>query len=553
MNGHDFPSEEAQNAILDILDGIFSMEDSYAALSAAGTLISLAETHGSYPISSPTTPDIDDVEDVLFRMKSSKADLVLAVMDRIRDPSPLSEFQRRLIGRRTPLPAWVGRLDDLTPTKAAAIGPVTGELRTIAVHLQGLGDPLTFVVDILYSGVAMIADGYAFPGPLSDLTTSMEARDSDRWEIGEISLADARAEIEEALNLTERYLDPPQTHTWPATKPLLRWAMRFLPEGGAAPSTDFLEQPEEYIDAQVAAFMASEYANGLGRHTEDRAHFLLDLANNYGSGDIRNWSAQLVERVLLDLIPRKTLAGPDYLRPFPKVLGALVRYYHDLTGVPPIVTEDTLAAIASSRREFNRLIKPDHHDSSFYDVLWIGDDWEKDIGGSDKLDSVNVEPLPVEKFNPRGLRREVAKHARAVAREIERVAPQFFEDPEMTTSALRILRKLCEDSPEYFRSKSTAGSTGPVPWETSVAAAICWLAAKGNNWFIRSDPKRTVKAMTAAFGLKSFPSGRGDTIGSRILSAQLGEDRWHLGDPSLLTSTRRAHILRESEIRDHYW
>ncbi len=204
----------------------------------------------------------------------------------------------------------------------------------------------------------------------------------------------------------------------------------------------------------------------------------------------------------------------------------------------------------ASKRGYGRAIRPDFHDSAFYEVPGFGWDWEMDIGGSAVLDEVDTEPLPTEGFSSKGLSRKVAKPARAVAREIERVAPGFFHDPELTTAAQRVPRKLCEDVPGYITSKSAASKPSKPLWETSVAASICWLVGKGNNWFNRCDPDTTVKALAAAFGLKSSPGSRGETLGSRMLSAQRGENRWHLGDPALLTSARRRNVLHEAKTSE---
>ena len=497
---------------------------------------------------SPVVPEVSEVEEVLFQDGTPEADVALLALDELVDAPLLTKSRRRLIEQRTRVPKWVGHLGDTKAIRAVRVGPVTRELQTVMIEARGPDGPLTVVVEVLYSGTAMITDAYVFPGPLTHLITDVERNEGASFAVERITLADARAEVEEDLKCTEMYLDAPETDTWPACKPLLQWILRTLPEGGAG--HEYGEYSEEELDVEVAGFMASPYAASLGRRAADQAGLLLSLANNYGTGDPRNWSARLATRLMTHLLPRKVMAGADYMRPFPRVIEALTRYCHDKLGVPAVLTAQVVAAIRASKRGYGRAIRPDFHDSAFYDVAGFGWDWEMDIGGSAVLDEVDTEPLPTEGFSSKGPSRKVAKPARAVAREIERVAPGFFHDPELTTAALRVLRKLCEDVPGYFTSKSAASKPSKPLWEISVAASICWLVGKGNNWFNRCDPDTTAKALAAAFGLKSSPGSRGDTLGSRMLSAQRGENRWHLGDPALLTSARRRNVLHEAKTSE---
>lgn len=548
MNWHEEPQLDLSSTVSDILSGLSQLDDEYEVLTAASEIASLTQQHGTYLGSRPAAPEISEVEEVLFRDGTPEADVVLLTLDGLVNAPLLTESRRRLIERRTRVPKWMGHLGDTKAIRAVRVGPVTRELQTVMIEVKASGGPLTVVVEVLYSGTAMINDAYVSPGPLTDLVVSVESNEGDSFAVERITLADARAEVEEDLKYTGMYLDAPETDTWPDCKPLLQWILRMLPQGGIG--HEYGEYSEEELDVEVAGFMASPYAAGLGKRAANQAGLLLNLASNYGTGDPRNWSAQLATRLMTDLLPRKVMAGADYMRPIPRVIEALTRYYHDKFGVPEVLTAEVVDAIRASKRGYSRAIRPDFHDSAFYDVAGFGWDWEMDIGGSAVLDEVDAEPLPTEKFRSKGLPQKVSRPARAVAREIERVAPDFFDDPELITSALRALRKLCEDFPEYFTSKSTGSKPGKPLWETSVAASICWLVGKGNNWFNRSDPDTTVKALTSAFGLKSSPGSRGDTLGSRMLSAQRGENRWHLGDPALLTSARRRNVLHEAKTSE---
>ena len=60
------------------------------------------------------------------------------------------------------------------------------------------------VVEVLYSGIAMIVDVYVAPIPLLELTTSVERAGGKNVTVEQITLADARAEVEEDLKYTEK-------------------------------------------------------------------------------------------------------------------------------------------------------------------------------------------------------------------------------------------------------------------------------------------------------------------------------------------------------------
>ncbi len=536
--------EQDQVPLTELLLDAFDPDDPLDTMTAASELAAFAEEHKENPRRHPDSPDIDAVVETLAQARTQEADLMLILWDLFLDPSPLTEFQRRLITRRTKAPAWVASLNQAKPTRAVHIGPVTGELRLIGIEIQGPDGPITAAVDIFYSGIAMIRDGYVYPGSVSNLVRRAQSWEDEGITVEDLALEDARAEIEDAIEWTERYIDAPETETWPSTKPLLRWMLRLLPDGGTG--YEYPEYTEEELDAEIAAFMASPHAANLGKDAAGQAGFLLNLADNYGSGDVRNWSSQLVERVLLDLIPRKLIAADEHFKPIPKVLEALVVYCHEQLEIPSFITDEVLHTIAVSTPEYRRLTKPSYYDPGIAGYSLYGYSWGKDIGGAEAIDSVNTNPLPVEKFDSKGLSREVGKRARSVAQVIEESATEFFGDPELTTATLRLLRILCDEHPQYFTYKSTAKAMAATPWEANVAASLCWLIGKSNNWFRQSDPSRTVKALMKAFGVKTPPNGRGDTIAKWIPTAQMSYGGWQLGNPSLLTSTRREEILSQA-------
>lgn len=539
---HDMTTDTP--GFIDDVREIFTSGDPLVALTTASAIASFTEATPDPFSNSDSEPSITEVAEMLFQEDTPQTDWLLVVWEQMLPQSPLTELRhKQLLRRLQEPPQWLRQIDQVRPVSAASFGSYTGEFELVAIEFACPWGPLTLVVGIAYSGIALIEDGYAFPGSIKEIIHHAGLQDDPAGAITEISLADAKAIVDEAADWHGRYIDAPETDTWPACKPLLLWGLRTMPDGGRGHV--YREYTEEEIDAEVDAFISSPYAAGLGRDAPDQAHLILSLATNYGTGDIRQWSAQLAERMLLDLVPRKVIAGQDYLRPIPKVLEAIVRYYHAQLQVPPIITEDVVATIAGCKRTYSRLIKPSYYDSDF---SWLTDSWELDIGEASTLDSLTTDPLPKEKVKTRGMSMAVAHKVRSVAEVIEAVAPTFFGDTEMTTSALRILAKLGRVSPEYFLSKSTteASSSADVTWQSSVAGAVCWVCGKANNWFKQSDPERTVKALMSAFGLKNSPTTRGTTIVDRLPGAVWDGSLVHIGDASLLTSRKRMEVLAKA-------
>lgn len=100
-----------------------------------------------------------------------------------------------------------------------------------------------------------------------------------------------------------------------------------------------------------------EFRSGLGSEVDFHTSFLVDMAAEYGTGDPRQWSGRLVERVLTDLAPRKLAADKESLLDLPRTLRALVRYSHHLLGVPPAISGNTLEAIRVFEPDYRALVE----------------------------------------------------------------------------------------------------------------------------------------------------------------------------------------------------
>lgn len=496
-------------------------------------------------------PDIREVAEMMSTDGLAVTDLVLLIWERILPEPPLPSGKMSRVRKRTRVtPLWLMQLNQVRPSTAFVARTLAGEYETVFVQFDAPWGSFTAATFTLYSGIAMIEDAFVQPGPFpQDLVKQQEA--SPSWsDPTEISLADAKALVSDAIHWTSRYIDAPETDTWPHCEALLRWAINKLPDGGEGHA--YADYEEEDFARETDAFKASQYADRLDPDALDNVSVLLDLAANYGSGDMTMWSAQLVERMLLDLIPRKVMFDHDSMSAMPESIRALVLYYHDRHDFPDEYTQGVLETLSAFVPDYFGAIDYDEDDDDsdlggfpFWELF---DPKILSVGSQEALDELTDEPLPVEKFFTRGLPRPVAAKAKLVAEAITSLAPGFFDDPEITTSSLRILAKLAAHDPKYFTQKSTGTSRGAVPWEVAMAAAICWVAGKANDWFVSSDPDRTSKAMVQAFGLKTPPSQRANTILGRLPDANNTGYFVYLGDASLLTSAKRKSLLRLVEF-----
>ena len=164
-----------------------------------------------------------------------------------------------------------------------------------------------------------------------------------RWD--DVSLADARAWVDEAIELAAITFPPLETdylarvsrtgrmdHPGPAR----RWnriptaTMGF---GGPCRGSRIGSSPRPY---------------GAGLDDPDHRGLLESLlwyGTDYGPGDPLRWSPVKVEILLDDWIPRKIVAPAEYLAKAPDLLRAFIRFAHEEVGLRSDLTDETLAAI----------------------------------------------------------------------------------------------------------------------------------------------------------------------------------------------------------------
>jgi hypothetical protein len=286
----------------------------------------------------------------LQRPEASAALLAIAVVT--ADPELRRRVRREIADRGHVLPRWLAELDRTRPAGRAV--ELSTVLRDADELLVGVvvpgGHPLTAVVRIDNGLGAVATDGYV-TGEEVESVVGLLADDDPDVRVRDISTADARARITAALHEMEfiprRLLD---SQTWFDSRPVVRWMVSLLPEGGQ----DYVLQDlsPEQLDEIADHFLAGPAG---GSWSSDDLRPLLDevlaAASANGIGDPLVWSPRSVRRVL----------GPDlvgweqstpHLDRAPDLVRDLVRYGHGERGLRHALTDDALAAVDASATAF---------------------------------------------------------------------------------------------------------------------------------------------------------------------------------------------------------
>ncbi|PRC44769.1 hypothetical protein C6A85_98555 [Mycobacterium sp. ITM-2017-0098] len=193
------------------------------------------------------------------------------------------------------------------------------------------GDELTCAAFIDHNTMSAVKDAFFVPGPIGDVVSLATQSNADPdSSFVDMSLADARAWIEQG---PDNPLFWAESDSWPGCRPLLRWLVGHLPDGGA-----IYQSPEWDSDALSEAFFASEY----GTEFRQRDHGDLLVALLDAARDPLRWSVPRVERALgqsdYDVPVTAALAAPALLRAF-------IPFAHAQSGIRDELTAEALVAI----------------------------------------------------------------------------------------------------------------------------------------------------------------------------------------------------------------
>ena len=218
-----------------------------------------------------------------------------------------------------------------------------------------VGHELTIAVEIDHNLWSSVVDAGAVSDPIDEaLARAVES--SSETDVFEMSLADVRVWIEDALNKAAL---TPETDTWPLYRALVKWLAGQLPDGGEHRSpVEEWEASEELCDRFFTTNAATPFTDSSHRE------LLLKLFET-GTGDPLRWSAARVERAIggkllgWDRIPLEVaLDAPDLLRAF-------IPYAHAQSGIRDELTSGTLAMVDALRSSYKREVL---REAKFWDL-----------------------------------------------------------------------------------------------------------------------------------------------------------------------------------------
>lgn len=514
-------------------------------LAYASTLAASIEPAGPLQAPRPGLPTLTELI-AMFRDTGARAtDALLLVLTALDGDEVLARrVSAEVATRRHPLPAWLTHLDGFRPARAISLGHVLGDGENIALGIDSPAGELTFLFYVDHNQGTAVKDAYLLDVPFAEVSGRLAELSRD--EVGtttiRLSLADARARIERAIETGRATYPPFETDTWPSARPLAEWMLRRMPSGGAG-----YPDPGEVLDELdiaglveqlAAAAGSSDFDARDGSDDRDIAATLLELAASHLGGDPLRWSAVTVEILLTDLFPRKVHADRRYLSRIPEVMRTVVAFAHGMREVPGLLTAETLDAVDRFEPEYRRLtgaprdaraaltrqFAPEDPDAHYKALLAAA------CGSVEAIESLDLSPLPDEPVRLDAVEPDIRERVTAVATIAADAAAELF-DPELSTVAHRVVARIATSDPKIFRRSSRIEMT---------AAAVLWISGTINQQFRHV----TVKAMMAHLGLTGSPAQRAEPMLRALGVEQVAGWAYDatLGDPELLVSERRRSL-----------
>ena len=501
-------------------------------------------------------PPRDEVLHTFFAVPILPTSALLSAIAAIADDDVLRHRVRREVSARGDvLPHWLAELDRGTVVAGAmemrhVLGD--GDNVLLGLRLPG-GSELTVVVYVDHTMGTLVKDAFVVPEPLPVLVDHLRSvNDDPDTTFTDLDPAAARARIGEAIELWSISVPAIETDTWPSCRPLVEWAARLLPDGGAG------YERREWTDDDRQALADRFFASPLGTELDDADRrdlldTLLWFGTDYGPGDPLRWSPVRIEMLLTDWLPRKVVADVPYLANAPDLLRAFVRFAHTDVGIREQLTGDALAAIEEWEPEYQRTIRsarlqgpaallarlgdPDaaEHMALIAQAVerFSADSPDRMVGGADALRELDDVPLPDEPFDWDRVPDDVHARVAEVLALVDRGCDTLF-DVEHRTAARRLLAAVAAADPAIFRRRGRSDTA---------AAAVCWIVGKANGTF--ESRRLSVKELLAYFGVSAnTPTQRGRPMLTALGGELLPWGEVVLGSPDYLTSTRRRELVR---------
>jgi len=280
--------------------------------------------------------------------------VLLAVLGELVDDDLLRIRCRNEVAvRGGELPQWIADLSRTTLDRAYRMTHVLGDGDELLLSVRlPQGYTMTGAVFINHQMMSEIGDAFFVPETVDTvLDLARRSQTDPDTTFVEMSLADIRAWVEHGMDIHDVIVSATESDTWPASRPLLAWLIRGLPEGGATYQAPDLSPTAlgELLDEFFGTTQAIDFADL--DHRE-----LLEVCIDDGTGDPLRWSESRLRRLLIMYAPMDDDVSMEALLDLPQMLRAYVPFAHAHADIRAELTADALAAIDDTEQQYRQMV-----------------------------------------------------------------------------------------------------------------------------------------------------------------------------------------------------
>ncbi|WP_319448692.1 MULTISPECIES: hypothetical protein [unclassified Mycobacterium] len=324
------------------------------------SMVVLATTPQPAMLRQPDEDDLatlDELVAAFIGVDVPETTALLAVLGEVLvDDDVLRDRCRRAVeARDETLPGWLAGLAQTSVHRAVRMTHVLGDGDELLFGVRlADGQELSCAANIDHLMMSVLTDAFFVPEPIEKVLTVAKASNTDPdTSFVDLDLADARAELQQALerHLTMYPLD--ESDTWPSCRPLLQWLIQLMPEGG---STALVLQQDS---TQIAELLERFFGSLVGMPFNDIDHRkLLEHCAEEGTGNPLRWSA-LRLRQLLDAAFDYDDVPAEVQLDLTEMLRAFVPFAHAQSGIREELTAEDLVAIDEVAGDYRAMVLED--------------------------------------------------------------------------------------------------------------------------------------------------------------------------------------------------
>ena len=238
--------------LLDEVEIALAADHPLTMLQTASAVLNIVDSRNEHPLDPSAKREDVSLSDLLNALIAGAAPAAAALawtMAHLHGNEVLRARVVRDLGTRSfLLPSWMHQLNKLEIVAAQQVTDLVRDGYNVVLHTRLAGHDLTTVTFIDFNLGIVVKDNFLSDKPLENFNEVWrEHADTQHTALEPLPSADAHARISEAIEVGARTWPPLESEDWPATRPLLEWILRQLPDGGRG-----FERPEWSDDDREA-------------------------------------------------------------------------------------------------------------------------------------------------------------------------------------------------------------------------------------------------------------------------------------------------------------